>query len=174
MIFVLGLGLYIHTKLGYVASAFGIFSCISCSLVGVFPMNNLSIHTAVSYSFFYSGLVAIALFNLVIIFDKQNKLSKWLLIPGIITVASFASFFIIPYITSSTHVQTLNPHRFVRPYIRLKTILEWSVFFTVISWFVLMSIYLMIKRSTKVAKIAVVGSFKARKYDSETMEKIEG
>ena len=174
VIFMLGLVLYIHTKLGYVATAFGIFSCISCSLVGVFPMNNLSIHTAVSYSFFYSGLVAIALFNLVIIFDKQNKVSKWLLIPGIITVASFVSFLVMPYITSSTHVQTLNPHRFARPHIRLKAILEWSVFFTVISWFVLMSIYLMIKRSTKVAKIAVVGSFKARKYDSETMEKIEG
>jgi hypothetical membrane protein len=107
VIFMLGLVLYIHTKLGYVATAFGIFSCISCSLVGVFPMNNLSIHTAVSYSFFYSGLVAIALFNLVIIFDKQNKVSKWLLIPGIITVASFASFLVMPYITSSTMCKLL-------------------------------------------------------------------
>lgn len=152
VIFVLGLGLYIHTKLGYVATAFGIFSCISCSLVGVFPMNNLSIHNAVTFSFFYSGLVAITLFNLVIIFDKQNKVSKWLLIPGIITIASFASFLLMPYITSSIHVQTLNPHRLARPDIRLKTTLEWSVFFSVIVWFVLMSIYLMTKKPTKVAK----------------------
>jgi hypothetical membrane protein len=152
VIFVLGLGLYIHTKLGYVATAFGIFSCISCSLVGVFPMNNLSIHNAVTFSFFYSGLVAITLFNLVIIFDKQNKVSKWLLIPGIITIASFASFLLMPYITSSIHVQTLNPHRFAHPDIRLKTTLEWSVFFSVIVWFVLMSIYLMTKKPTKVAK----------------------
>jgi hypothetical membrane protein len=152
VIFVLGLGLYIHTKLGYVATAFGIFSCISCSLVGVFPMNNLSIHNAATFSFFYSGFVAITLFNLVIIFDKQNKVSKWLLIPGIITVASFASFLLMPYITSSIHVQTLNPHRLTRPDIRLKTTLEWSVFFSVIIWFVLMSIYLMTKKPTKVSK----------------------
>jgi hypothetical membrane protein len=152
VVFALGLGLYVHTKLGYGATTFGIFSCISCSLVGVFPMNNLSIHTVVSYSFFFSGLVAITLFNFVIIFDKQDKLSKWLLIPGIITVASFASFLVIPYITSSIHVHTLNPQRFARPHIRLKPILEWSVFFTVIAWFILMSIYLMAKRPTELLK----------------------
>jgi len=174
VIFVLGLGLYIHTKLGYIATAFGIFSCISCSLVGVFPMNNLSIHNAVAFAFICSGLVGIALFNLVIIFDKQNKVSKWLLIPGIITVVSFASSLVIPYITGSPHVQTFHPHRFTRPHVRVKTILEWSVFFTLIAWLVLMSIHLMTKRVTKAAKTAVMGSFKAQKCDSETMEKIEG
>jgi len=145
LIFVLGLGLYFHAKLGYVASAFGIFSCISCSLVGLFPMNNLSIHDTVAYSFFCSGLVAIILFTLVIFFDKQNKISRWLLIPGIIAVASFASYLIIPYITSSVHGHTLHPHRLVRPRIRLKPLLEWSVFFTIMAWFILMSISLMIK-----------------------------
>jgi hypothetical protein len=152
LIFVLGLGLYIRTKLGYIASAFGIFSCISCSMLGVFPMNNLSIHDAVAYSFFYNGLVAIILFTLVIFFDKQNKISKWLLIPGIIAVASFASYLIIPYITSSAHGHTLHPHRLVRSRIRLKPILEWSIFFSVMAWFVLMSISLMTKRWIGVEK----------------------
>ena len=174
VIFVLGLGLYIHTKLGYVATAFGIFSCISCSLVGVFPMNNFFIHDVLTFSFFYSGIVSITLFNLVIIFDKEKKISKWLLIPGIIAVASFASFLIIPYIASSAHGYTLHPHRLVRSHIRLKPVLEWSVFFTLIAWIVLMSIYLMTKRRTMVAKIAVVRSSKARKYDSEKIEKMEG
>jgi hypothetical membrane protein len=152
LIFVLGLGLYIRTKLGYVALAFGVFSCISCSLVGVFPVNNLSVHDAVAYSFFYNGLVAITLFTLVILFDKQNKISKWLLIPGIITVVSFASYLIVPYIIRSTHGHTFHPHRMGQSHIRLNPILEWSVFFTVIAWFVLTSIYLMAKRRAKVAK----------------------
>jgi hypothetical membrane protein len=152
LIFVLGLGLYVHTKLGYVASAFGIFSCISCSLVGIFPMNNPSIHDVVAYSFFYNGLVGITLFTLVILFDKRNKISKWLLIPGIITVASFASYLIIPYVIRSTHGHALHAHRLVRSHIRLNPILEWSVFFTVIAWFVLMSIYFMVKRRVRVEK----------------------
>ena len=149
LVFVIGLGLYIRTKLGYVATAFGIFSCISCSLVGVFPMNNLSIHDAVTFSFFSSGFIAITLFSLAIVFDKENKVSKWLLIPGIITLASFASYLTIPYITSSAHGHTLHSHRLVRSHVRLTPILEWSVFFSVIAWFVLMSIYLMTKRPTK-------------------------
>ena len=137
-------------------------------------MNNFFIHDVLTFSFFYSGIVAITLFNLVIIFDKQNKISKWLLIPGIVAVASFASFLIIPYIASSAHGYTLHPHRLVRSHIRLKPVLEWSVFFTLIAWIVLMSIYLMTKRRTMVAKIAVVRSSKARKYDSEKIEKMEG
>jgi hypothetical membrane protein len=36
VIYVIGLGLYIHTKRGYVAALFGTFFCISCSLVGPF------------------------------------------------------------------------------------------------------------------------------------------
>ncbi len=155
LIFVLGLGLYIRTKLGYVASAFGVFSCISCSLVGIFPMNNLSIHDAVAYSFFYNGLVAIILFTLVILFDKQNKISKRLLIPGIITVVSFASYLVIPHIIRSTHGHALHPHQIARSHIRLNPILEWSVFFTVIAWFVLMSIYLMVKGGPRLPKMAV-------------------
>jgi hypothetical membrane protein len=174
IIFVIGLGLHIHTKLGCVASAFGTFSCVSCSLVGVFPMNNLSIHKLVTFSFFYSGLVAITLFNLVIIFDKEKKISKWLLIPGIVTVASFASFLIIPYMIRSTLGHTLHPNRLVRFHIRLNPILEWSVFLTVITWFVLASVYLMAKRRTKVAEMVAGRSSKARRYDSERVERMEG
>jgi len=152
LIFVIGLGLYVRTKLSYVASAFGVFSCISCSLVGIFPMNNLPIHDEVAYSFFCNGFVAITLFTLVILFDNQNKISKWLLIPGITTVISFASYLIIPYITRSTHRHALHSHRMVRFHVRLNPILEWSVFFAVIAWFVVMSIYLMVERRAKVAK----------------------
>ena len=149
MVFVIGLGLYIRTKLGYVATAFGIFSCISCSLVGVFPMNNPSIHDAVTFSFFSSGFIAITLFDLVTISDQQKKVSKWLLIPGIVTLASFASYLVIRYITSSAHRHTLDAYRLVRSHVRLTPILEWFVFFSVIAWFVSMSIYLLAKRPTR-------------------------
>ena len=170
LIFVLGLGLYLHTKLGYVASAIGIFSCISCSLVGIFPMNHLSIHDAMAYSFFWSGLVAILLFSFVIFFDKQNKISRWLLIPGIITAASFASYLIIPYIITSAYGHTLHSHHLARSHIRLKPILEWSVFFTLMAWFILMSIYLMVKRPIRIEKIAEGKSSEAWKDDPGKVE----
>jgi hypothetical membrane protein len=149
VIYVTGLGLYIHTKRGAVATAFGIFSCISCSLLGVFPTNNPSIHDALADSFFYNGLVATTLFTLGIIFDKENKVSKWLAVPAIITVAGFASFLVIPETASLTRVQTLHPHRFTRPDIWPTTISEWSVFISGMAWFVLTSIYLMTKKPAR-------------------------
>jgi hypothetical membrane protein len=156
VIFVLGLGLNLRTKLGYVASAFGIFSSICCSLVGVFPLNNFPVHNAVATSFFFSGLIAIALFNVVILFDPQSKMSKWLLIPGIITVASFASFLIVPHsnMISSAYATSLHSHPIARPYVRLKPFLEWTVFFSVMAWFILMSISLIAKNRIGAEKIA--------------------
>ena len=152
VIYVTGLGLYIHTKKAYIATAFGIFSCISCSLLGVFPTNNPSIHDALADSFFYSGLVATTLFTLGIIFDRENRVSKWLAVPAIITVAGFASFLMIPEAASLTRVQSLHPHRFTRPDIWPTTISEWSVFISGIAWFVLTSVYLMTKEPRRLQK----------------------
>ena len=152
VIYVTGLGLYIHTKKGYIATAFGIFSCISCSLLGLFPTNNPSVHDAIAYSFFYNGLAATALFTLGIIFDRENKVSKWLAVPAIITVLGFASFLVIPETSGLTRVQTLHAHRLTRPDIWPTTISEWSVFISGIAWFILTSIYLVTKRPTRLQK----------------------
>jgi hypothetical membrane protein len=152
VIYVIGLGLYIYTKRGYVATAFGILSCLSCSLLGVFLTNNLSIHDALADLFFYDGLIATTLFTLGIIFDKENKVSKWLAVPAIITVACFVSFPVIPEAASLTRVQTLHPDRFTRPDIWPTTILEWLVFFSGNAWFVLTSVYLMSKEPRRLRK----------------------
>jgi hypothetical protein len=148
VISVVGLGLILRTRLGFVASGFGVFSSFCCSLVGVFPMNNFFVHTRVAFSFFYSGLVAIALFDLVILFDKEKKLSKWLLIPGIFTVVCFASFLIIPPYIRSAYGYTHHSVQLAHSNIRIFSILEWSVFISVMAWFVLMSISLMARRRT--------------------------
>jgi len=141
-IFMLGLGWYIHTWLAYLSAAVGIYSGISCSLVGVFPMNHLSIHTTVAYSFFFSGLVAIALFTLAIVLDKQHKLSRWFVVPGLITVLSFASFLLVATQGLSVRAQTLAVNNLARPTIWLTPLLEWSIFFTLLAWVILVSIYL--------------------------------
>ena len=152
VVYVVGLGMYIHTWKAYVATAFGILSCVSCSLLGFFPTNNPSIHDVFAYSFFYNGLVATILFTLGIIFDKENKVSRWLALPAILTVACFVSFLVIPEAASLTRMQTLHPDQFTRPDIWPTTILEWSVFISGIAWFVFTSIYLITKRPTRLQK----------------------
>ena len=85
-------------------------------------------------SYFYSGLVAIMLFSVAIWVDRQRKLSRWLIVPGILTVASFASFLALPHLTGASHVGLLDPSRFTRPVVWLTPLLEWSVFFTMLTW----------------------------------------
>ena len=146
--FMLELGLYIRTKLGYVAAAVGIFSGISCSLVGVFPMNNLATHVPVAFAFFYSGLATIVLFTVVTIADKQEKLPKWLVVFGIMGAISFAGFLAVPHLTRMTHTQTLNAHIVDRPAISVITILEWSILFTFMLWILLVSVELRFGKPT--------------------------
>jgi len=144
--FMLGLGCYIGSKGAYLAALIGAYSGISCSLVGLLPMNDLQVHTVAAFSFFYSGLVAIALFTVVILADRDRKLTRWLVVPGILTVASFVSFLAVPHLSGATRAETLDPSRFTRPSVWLTPLLEWSVFFTMLVWLVLAAAALAIKR----------------------------
>lgn len=146
VIFMISLGVYIRTVPGYIASIIGAFSAISCSLVGFNPMNDISAHLKVALWFFYGGLITIILFTIAIIFDKQNKLPKKLLIPGIITILSFASFLLLPRVAHPDIKWTLDPSNVVRPEIWWNTIFEWLVFLTIIAWITIVSIYLMKKK----------------------------
>ncbi|MBU0490514.1 MAG: DUF998 domain-containing protein [Chloroflexi bacterium] len=146
-VFMLSLGLYVHTRLAYVAGAVGVFSSVFCSLVGVFPMNNLSIHVPVALTFFGSGLVAVALFTLAFVLDTQHRVSRWLLVPGLMSIGSFATFL---WASTMGHPggSALDPSLAARPDIWLTTILEWSVFVTLIVWVIWVSIDLVRRRAT--------------------------
>lgn len=147
LLFVIGLGLYFRTKLGFFAAAVGIFAAISCSLVGFFPMNHIAAHIKVASSFFNSGLIMVLLFTIAIVFDKQNRLSKWLVIPGCFPIVSFA-LFITDLKINPMKEMILDPSKIVRPNIWLVTILEWLVFFTVIGWILIISIYIIKKEAS--------------------------
>ncbi len=141
-LFMFGLGLYIKKFYSYIAAAVGVVACIFCGLVGVFPMNNMNIHVPVALTFFRSGLLVVLLFTLIIIFDKQKKISKWMIIPGGITVLAFASFLTIPKMLGYATGASLSVPD-VRPAFWLNPFLEWLVFMTVICWIISLSVYLM-------------------------------
>jgi len=123
----------------------------------------LHVHTIAAFSFFYSGLVAIALFCITILVDRQGKLSRWLLVPGVLTVASFASFLALPHLTGTTRVATLDPSRFTRPVVWLTPLLEWSVFLTMLLWIVLTSVDLALRSRNQPRSI--VDAEKTKKSD---------
>jgi hypothetical protein len=144
--FMLGLGVFLATRLGWLAAVVGIWSGLSCSAVGMVPMNNLPVHIRVADSFFYSGLAAVFLFTLAILLDPNKKLSKWLVLPGMLGVICFSAFLALPHLAGIPHAVALDPSKIIRPSVWLLPLFEWSVFVSVVIWIATVSIALACKR----------------------------
>ncbi|OFW57498.1 MAG: hypothetical protein A2V52_06565 [Actinobacteria bacterium RBG_19FT_COMBO_54_7] len=141
IIFMLGLGLYLKSRPGYIASAIGIFAAASAVLVGIYPINHGSTHTAVSVFFFYGAFVAIIITNLTIARDRSRRVSKWLIVPGFVSFALFA-LLILAIQASATPTAVLNPSLASRPNIWMIAVLEWLAVFSLIAWVLSFSLYL--------------------------------
>jgi hypothetical protein len=149
--FMLGLGIILGTKLGYLAAAIGMWSGLSCSAVGMVPMNNLPVHMRVADSFFYGGLAAILLFTLAIVLDRNGRLSKWLVLPGLLGVVCFSTFLALPHLLNIPRVNALDPSKFVRPTVWILPLREWSVFASVVIWIVAVSAALAWKQEPRMS-----------------------
>ena len=108
-VFMLALGLYLGNAWSYLAAASGVWSGLSCSAVGLVPMNDLMPHIHVANSFFYSGLAAVGIFTLAIVRDRRQRIAKWMIVPGVLTFASFAAFLSSLHIKSIPQPRTLDP-----------------------------------------------------------------
>jgi Protein of unknown function (DUF998) len=144
--FMLGLGVYLATRLGYLAAAVGIWSGLSCSVVGMVPMNNLPRHMRLADSFFYSGLATTLLFSLAIVADRNRKLPKWLVLPGLLAALCFSAFLALPHLSGIPRANALDPSKIVRPSVWVLPLLEWSVFVSIVIWIVAVTIALAWKR----------------------------
>lgn len=148
MPFILGLSYLLGNPWGWLGAAAGLWAAVSCALVGVFPMNNLTPHIRAAVSFFRGGLVMIALFTLAIFAQPadQRVVPIAANIFGALGIAAFASFLIIlrrkPVVDEAGNV--LNPQLTPdRPKFWRAAILEWSVFFATIGWFLFVALTLM-------------------------------
>jgi len=140
VVFVVGLGMYIKNTAAKIAMGFGVFSGIACSLVGFFPMNNLHTHTIVATCFFVSGMIMVAVFSVAIVRQKEAKIPKPFSIAGVVIVGVFIAFLVDAFVTG--HGVGHGPLGVIstRPHIWWRTILEWSVFFAVVGWMLLIPI----------------------------------
>lgn len=137
--FLAGLGRHFQTRLAHAAAVSGMVSGILCSLLGQITMNDLMVHLAVAFPFFFSGLLTVGLFSLVIVRDMENRLPKWLLVPGLLAFASFGAFLAYPLIAWQTPAEIIKLYHTARPDIWAIAILEWLVFLTVTTWMMLVS-----------------------------------
>ena len=131
--FMLGMAIHIGGSWGLILGAIGLVTGISATLVGVFPMNQLEIHTTIANTFFYGGLLAALGYTLYVIFSPQPQLPKITAITGGATMLAFAAFvwFLPAPLEDGQSISEILKNR---PEIWTLPILEWVVFLCVMGW----------------------------------------
>jgi hypothetical membrane protein len=131
--FMIGLGLYLENIIGKLAGAVGVYSSISIILVGIYPMNYGTEHYLAAMSFFFSGLIMVLLWTLAILLQKESRIHKILSVGGLINAFCFAAFLFGDY--GSYGDVSERPDFWLRPFF------EWSIYFAIVSYLFLISIY---------------------------------
>ena len=128
------LGRLRRSRLANVYVVVGVVAGISGALVGVFPMNNRTIHIVFALGFFVLGWVAVGLASLDIWRRPEPRFSRWLPALGALTVAVFLLFLsvYIPYLYTGTGDD--------RPAFSIATVLEWLVLIGIMGWVLVASL----------------------------------
>lgn len=131
--FMLGLAMHIGNSWGLILGAIGLVTGLSATLVGVFPMNQLEIHTAIANTFFYGGLLSALGYTLYVVFSPQPRLPKITALTGGLTMLAFAAFvwFLPAPLEDGQSIHEILKNR---PEIWTLPILEWVVFLCVLVW----------------------------------------
>ena len=131
--FMLGLAMHIGNSWGLILGAIGFVTGLSATLVGVFPMNQLEIHTAIANTFFYGGLLSALGYTLYVVFSPQPRLPKITALTGGLTMLAFAAFvwFLPAPLEDGQSIHEILKNR---PEIWTLPILEWVVFLCVLVW----------------------------------------
>ena len=84
-------------------------------------------------------MITVAIFTAAILMQKEAKIPKLFSIAGIVVAGIFIAFLVDAHI-----IDPLSGHGslgvgFTRPHIWMRTILEWSVFFAIVGWILLIS-----------------------------------
>ncbi|MCA9906298.1 MAG: DUF998 domain-containing protein [Anaerolineae bacterium] len=144
VIFLVGLATLLKGWFRYLFALIGLVSGVSGMLVGVFPMNNLEMHTQVALTFFNTGWIMVGVFSLYILLVRPPLFPLWLIIPGVITVVSFIVFL--------NSIDGLTSEALAAPTDRVAvwnvTIFEWMVIAGVMVWAFLIALRLLLAERT--------------------------
>ena len=133
---VVAAGRELRTGLGWVATAFGVVAALSCSAVGLVPMDDLYPHLMVANGFFFGGMIAVGLFSAAVARDPRRSLPRWLALPGLVAFACFLAFVPLPWVAGFEALRDFDLASFVRPDVWSVAILEWLVLASVLGWVV--------------------------------------
>jgi hypothetical protein len=140
--FVIGLGITLDNFWAKPGILAGIWTAISCMLIGLYPMDKLERHIRVALAFFYGGLFTIVFFTIGIWAQSAAKemVPRSINIVGIFSIIAYSLFLVFGTrpppgvkITDLLQPDLLNN----RPKAWIIPILEWLVLIFTILWFLI-------------------------------------
>jgi hypothetical membrane protein len=139
----ISLGSMLPGLLAKIGMGLGIICSIALAMVGFFPMNKIKPHGYAAMTYFRSGLLMMLFFNLAIALQQRSAqvIPKTYSLAGLPAILSFASFlFLIQRSTREKDDNPLSTEDEKRPKIWPIAIVEWSIFITIVIWFVVIAI----------------------------------
>ena len=135
----INLGLTIPSVWAKVGIVFGVITAISLSFVGVFSMDRLKPHGIAAVTFFRAGLLMVFFFSLGFAFQPRDYqvFPRWLALAGVPAVVAFSTFLVLMAKAHKIKDQPLNPQEWSRPRVWRMAIAEWSIFVTIVFWFLI-------------------------------------
>jgi hypothetical protein len=142
--FIIGLCLFVQHKAIAPVALTGIVMAAGIVLVGLCPVTKPQCHKLAAQLVFFGGVMTVLLFTAVLLFSHQDRLSKWLSVPSAIASIAFISFVLILHVRYENPVRVFikGPPGDERPYLWLPSLLEWLIFFAIIGWILILTLYL--------------------------------
>jgi hypothetical protein len=145
--FMIGLALYLKNPAAILAGLVGAYSALSIIFVGVYPMNYAPEHSFWALSFFYSGMVMTGIWAVGILLQKTPKVARMLSLGGLINVLVFAAFLSVALSGGTVGVG-------FRPDFWLVATLEWAVYFAIVGYLLIVSVYVIVLERTRGVSVA--------------------
>lgn len=138
--FLAGLGLMLRNTWALLGLAVGVWACLSCAAVGLFPMDDLAAHIKAALSYFYAGFATAALFTVAILTKRGHAISGAAVAAGILAITSHGIFLVLGAVL--TWRSGGDPRRQFDPSVLTErpavwgiTVAEWAVLLTTLGWF---------------------------------------
>lgn len=140
VMYMIQFGFFLGTTPALTAAGIGVFSALSCIMVGVFPMDTKKKHDDAAMCFFYGGLATILLFGLSSLLDVQHRLPMVFILFAVLVALAFAAFILLPALTPKSGVK-LDRFGIDRPRIWPLPLVEWLAMVGVVGWIAAVSLY---------------------------------
>ena len=134
--------------------AAGVCTGIFLAGVGLFPMNNLPPHAFTAMWFFRLGLLTVLFFGVAFAVQPRGRVrvGKVAVLFSALTVAAYAGFLVMAAQPNAGGASALDAGFARRPRMWPLAVVEWTVFFATILWF--LGVSLMVRRAGSVATSA--------------------